>query len=127
VLRVVLFAVPVILAVYATIDCLQTPRGELRGLPRITWIIFILLVPLVGPLVWLFAGSQPRPGRGRGVRPGPAGPRPRPGRPVAPDDDPDFLREIERARRERERRRQREEEQRRRPPDSAAGGDHTPP
>ena len=87
-------ALAVVAAVGLTVYCLFDIRGSarqrVRVLPRTAWFV-VVLVPLVGPLAWLFAG---RP------RSGPAG-RSVPPRIVGPDDDPDFLWEIERRRRRR--------------------------
>lgn len=73
----------VALTVFALVDCLQSDREQVpRKWP---WVLLILLLPLVGPLAWLLAG------RPRGKAPPP--PR-RAQPPVAPDDNPDFLRKI---------------------------------
>lgn len=85
--RLLLFVVPVVLAVIALISCISADEDELRGLPKIVWVLVILLFPLVGSIVYFLAG-RPR-------RVPAAGPRPAPPRPVAPDDDPDFLRSLE--------------------------------
>jgi hypothetical protein len=83
-----------VLVVYALLDCLRRPGDQVRGLPKVAWVAVILLLPVIGALAWLLAG------RGRG----PAGPPRRPERPVAPDDDPDFLWRLEQERRRREKR-----------------------
>lgn len=75
------------LTLYALIDCIRTDEHAVKGLPKIVWLILILLVSVVGPLAWLLAGRdrhRPRPVVHRG--------------PVAPDDDPEFLRSLERRR-----------------------------
>ncbi|WP_231591491.1 PLD nuclease N-terminal domain-containing protein, partial [Saccharothrix sp. ST-888] len=66
----------------ALIGCLTTPEQEARHLPKVAWLIIVLLFPLLGSLAWLVAGRQ-RPPRTAG-RPGGA----RGARPTAPDDDP---------------------------------------
>ena len=68
-------------AVWAALDVLQTPVGRVQLLPKPAWFL-IALVPLVGALAWLTLGRAVVPT----VR--------RPQRPVAPDDDPDFLRGL---------------------------------
>lgn len=72
----------VILTVYSVVDCAVFDRKRIRGLPRWVWIFVIVLVPLIGPLLWLFVGH------------GRATPTTRSFRSVAPDDDLDFLRGL---------------------------------
>jgi hypothetical protein len=73
-----------ILAVYALIDCLQTDSSRIRMLNKVAWIAIIVLIPLIGPVLWITAAKH-RAG-------------PRPAKPVtpprAPDDDPEFLRQL---------------------------------
>lgn len=99
-MRVLLTLITVGITIYAFIDCLRCTDEEVRNLPRPLWML-ITLVPLVGGLAWLVSG---RPAAGR-----PGGP---PTRPLAPDDDPEFLRSLDRS--FREHRRQVAEEDRRR-------------
>jgi len=92
-IRVLIYLLPLLLALYALIDCIQTDADEVRGLPKIGWIVLIVLVGVIGPLAWLFAG-RPRGGRSpvrgwSGRRDG--GGRGAATRPLAPDDDPEFL------------------------------------
>lgn len=78
--------IAVALAVYAFIDCGQTERHRVRSLTKPAWLL-IILIPILGPVAWLLLGRPHAPDR-----PGPrSAPRPRP---VAPDDDPEFLRQI---------------------------------
>jgi hypothetical protein len=93
VLRFVLALFTIGLSVYAVIDCLRTPSQLLRGLPKPMWVAVIVLLPLIGPLAWLVAGRQ------QGPRTGGAAYR---NTPVAPDDDPEFLRQVEHDRAQRE-------------------------
>jgi hypothetical protein len=73
------------LAIYALVDCIQTDEAKVRGLPKLVWIILIVLITFVGPIAWLIAGKERSlPGRDRRQRRGPLG----------PDDDPDFLRGL---------------------------------
>lgn len=90
-LRAVLAIASIALSVYALADCIQTPEDRVRGIPRWAWILLIVLIPWVGPLTWLLTGK---------------GPARRPAaRPLAPDEDPEFLRRLdEDIRRERRRR-----------------------
>lgn len=73
------------LAIYALVDCIQTDDSRVRGIPKMLWIVLIVLITFVGPLAWLIAGKErSQPGRGGRQRRGPLG----------PDDDPDFLRGL---------------------------------
>ena len=93
-LRVLTFVIPLALLVWALVDCLQTREEDIKGMPKVLWVLFMLLIPLVGPLVWIFAGKS----RGRPQAPRreygayPAGPYG--SGPVAPDDDPNFLERL---------------------------------
>ncbi|TDB77330.1 PLD nuclease N-terminal domain-containing protein [Micromonospora sp. KC723] len=89
-LSILLFLATTVLAVCALISCLSAEEDQVRGLPRVVWVPLILFVPLVGSVAWFLAG-RPVAVAGRRERP----------RPVAPDDDPEFLKSIdERSRRE---------------------------
>jgi hypothetical protein len=112
-LRVVFVLVVIGVTIYALVDCLRSDGQDVRVLPRPAWFLVILLLPLVGGVLWIVAG-QPRDGDGSE--------RPR-SRPVAPDDDPEFLRQLDLERR----RRAAEEERRRRERDHGGpeGEDHS--
>lgn len=109
--RFLLVIAAVALHVYVLVDLARAPRGDVRMLPKGLWFV-VSLIPVVGPLGWLLIGRPrvgPAPG-GRGGGGGIAG-GPRPRGPIAPDDDPDFLKRLdeqtwaakmERLRRERE-------------------------
>jgi hypothetical protein len=89
------------LTIFCVIDCIQTEDGAVRNLPKWAWVLLVLLFPVVGPIAWLVAG---RPGRAESGRHHVSGyPEYRRTRPVAPDDDPEFLRELGRVNDEHER------------------------
>ncbi|TDC38601.1 PLDc_N domain-containing protein [Micromonospora sp. 15K316] len=129
-LYVLLFVAQIVLAVCALISCLSAEEGEIRALPRIGWALIILFFPLVGSIAWFLAGRERKPGAptGEATRRAPTRDRPKP---LAPDDDPEFLKSIsERTRRDdqelfrrwEEDLRRREEDLRRRetdPPDAS--------
>ena len=108
------------LLVYCLVDVIQTPAEDTRNLPKGLWILLVVLLPIVGGIAWLVAGRPLRP----------AGPPRTTGypeyervhRPLAPDDDPQFLAGLRRVDREHEQTldrweadlRRREEELRRR-------------
>ena len=97
-LRVV--AVLALLALYISfvVDVIRTPAATVRApLPKLVWLLVVLVLPIVGGLLWLWFGRPPRAG-GRRSR-----------KQVAPDDDPRFLKQLdEEAWRERMRRRREE-------------------
>ncbi len=92
-LKVLIYALPIILAVYALVDLVQTDDEDVQGLPKLAWGALIVLIAVIGPVAWLVAGKRGR--RFPGLSPRLAGPsRPGTSRPLAPDDDPDFLRGL---------------------------------
>ncbi|NUK34858.1 PLDc_N domain-containing protein [Streptomyces lunaelactis] len=88
-LRYLPFLLMLALTIYAFIDCLNTPEEEVKHLPKVVWVLIILIFTIVGPVVWLFAGKR-RQGSPAGGARGAAGRRGW----VAPDDNPDFLRSL---------------------------------
>lgn len=103
------------LQIYALVDLVRADSDQVRVVPKSLWFV-VWLIPVLGPIAWLLLGRpQVGPSSGGGGGPGgggglPGGPRPTRG-PVAPDDDPEFLRRLdeqswaarmERLRRERE-------------------------
>ncbi|MFJ5598318.1 PLD nuclease N-terminal domain-containing protein [Micromonospora parva] len=94
-LGVLLFLVQIVLAVCALISCLSAEEGQIRALPRIAWVLIILFFPLVGSIAWFIVGRTPSPGARAGWPGGTGGAQRQRPRPVAPDDDPEFLRSVE--------------------------------
>lgn len=95
-LYLLLFVINIILVVVAMISCLSAEEEDIRTLPRIVWVLIILLFAPVGPIVWFLAGRERRTAHGNVWRPGNGFPEhERPRRTAAPDDDPDFLRGLE--------------------------------
>lgn len=78
------------ITLYALIDCVRSDREAVRTLPKPVWVILIILLPAIGAVLWLFLG-RPQYRSGPTAQP----------RSVAPDDDPDFLRNLEITRRQR--------------------------
>ncbi|MFF2045981.1 PLD nuclease N-terminal domain-containing protein [Kitasatospora sp. NPDC058170] len=89
-LRILTVVLPLALWVWAFIDCLTAPEDEVKHLPKVVWVIIVLLFPPLGPIAWLVAGKRRGFAPGRSADPAESG-RPRDGRPLAPDDDPEFL------------------------------------
>ncbi|MET9902062.1 PLD nuclease N-terminal domain-containing protein [Streptomyces sp. NPDC006446] len=93
-LRYLPFLLVLALWIYAFIDCLNTPEEEVRGLPKVVWVIIILLFGevLVGPVAWLVAGRKRR-GPAGGATPSEWHRNQRTTF-VAPDDNPEFLNSL---------------------------------
>ena len=101
------------LLVYCVLNIITTPEPQVRNLPKLLWLLLVVVVPIVGGIAWLVAGRPQGPARSlpykgnRGVPPE----YDRPGRAAAssPDDDEAFLRSL----RERAERQRRAEQERR--------------
>ncbi|MFF1452605.1 PLD nuclease N-terminal domain-containing protein [Streptomyces sp. NPDC058274] len=93
-LRYLPFLLVLALWIYAFIDCLNTPEEEVRGLPKVVWVIIILLFGevLVGPVAWLVAGKV-RHSAGGGATPS-EWHRNHRTQQLAPDDNPEFLNSL---------------------------------
>jgi hypothetical protein len=126
-LYMLLFALEILLVALALISCLSAEDGEVRALPRYIWVIVILLFPLVGSIVYFVVG-RPVKGTPRTSRPVGGG-FPESGRPRrAPDDDPEFLRQLdEQARKQDEEMLRRWEADLRQREDKLRRDDGTPP
>ena len=115
--------IEIVLLVYCVLNVITTPEDQVRNLPKLLWLLLVILLPLVGGIAWLVAGRPVSPSRAGGLPyKGNTGRFPeyeRPGRAAAqnPDDDEAFLRNLrERAEEQRKRaaeqaRRLRDEEQ----------------
>ena len=71
----------------------RPPDDAVRNLPKLVWVLLILLFPVVGPIAWFIAGRPERPPAAARPQAGP-GPSHPPRPPRGPDDDPDFLRKL---------------------------------
>ena len=96
--------------IFCIIDVITTPEDRCRNLPKVVWVLIVLLLTFVGSIVWLFAG-RPWDAKAPGSNRAPVARRPADRRPVAtnPDDDEEFLAGL-RARAEEQRRRARQAE-----------------
>jgi len=46
--------------IWALLDCIATDSAMCRNLPKMVWIILILLLPDIGSLIWLLLGRPER-------------------------------------------------------------------
>lgn len=72
------------ITVYGLVDCIRADRDARRGIPPWAWIVLIIVLPGLGAIIWLISSRMGGSSSGQ-LRRGP----------VAPDDDPEFLRELE--------------------------------
>ena len=119
-LAIVIFAV----WVYCILDVIATEEALMRNMPKIFWLIVVIILPTVGSFAWLLLG---RP-TSAGYLPGDTTKRPplpkRSSRPIGPEDSPAFIAEIDdRA----TRLRKWEEDLKRREDDLRRRGDDDPP
>lgn len=84
------------LTVYCLVDAFQTDEADMRNLPKIAWIVLVLLVPVLGPVGWLLAGRPRRNSVSRSQQQRSQDHRREQERrrPRGPDDDPDFLKDL---------------------------------
>ena len=76
------------LLIFCLVDVISIYDSRIKTLNKIAWVFIIIIVPVVGPILWLTIGkdrSHDRPAE-----------RARDARPIAPDDDPIFLHNTER-------------------------------
>ena len=103
-MRIVLIVLVFALTLYALLDCARTPEESMPArMPKFLWIILIVLFPTIGPIAWIIV-SRVKAAEERGgyveptvwsSREGTTFRRPQRARPMAPDDDPEFLRDLE--------------------------------
>ncbi|AWS40061.1 hypothetical protein DKM19_00680 [Streptosporangium sp. 'caverna'] len=80
---------------YCLFDVITTPDEESRNLPKLLWVIIVVLLIPVGGLFWLLLGRPTGPQAPRSLFSDDQQPQ-RPEAPKGPDDDPDFLKDLER-------------------------------
>jgi hypothetical protein len=88
---------------FAIFDAITAPAEQIRLMPKVLWVLVIIFVWPLGAIAWFLWGrpvtgqpdaasrsvsSRLRPPQSLG------GPSRAPRRPIAPDDDPDFLRSL---------------------------------
>ena len=92
---------------FCLFDVLSTDERDTRRLPKFAWFLVVLLGFELGAVVWLLFGRRrrfvaarvaawpPEFLTSRGDEPAGSDPTPEP-RPIGPDDDPEFLRRLDR-------------------------------
>ena len=105
------------LTIYSLLDCARTPEESMPArMPKLLWVALIAVITPIGPIAWIIVSRvKAAEERGGAVEPtvwsskeGTQFRRPERPRPVAPDDDPEFLRSLERDIRRKRRREDRD-------------------
>ncbi|MCU1530632.1 MAG: PLDc protein [Arthrobacter sp.] len=84
-LRVVVTVAVLVVFVYGLVDVIRTDSRLTKGISKPAWIVVQIVLPVIGATLWFLIG------RPRGTGPAPSSY----GHPIAPDDDPEFLRNLE--------------------------------
>jgi len=84
-LAVILIVLFVAFTIFSLIDCIRTENSRVRALPKVLWAILIVIVAPFGGILWFALGKDrsdrlPVSATARGTK--------------APDDDPEFLRQL---------------------------------
>ena len=85
------------LDVFAVVDVIMTDSRRVRAVPKVVWVLLIIVLPILGVILWFVIGKERRDSGGQR-------------RTVAPDDDPTFLRNLRRDEEQDERIRRLEQE-----------------
>lgn len=89
--RVIAVVFLVAVVVYACIVAIRMdPRRRLAGINKWVWVIFTLIPPVIGSIIFLTVYYMSNP-----PGPSPRQAQPRPSGPIAPDDDPEFLAKLD--------------------------------
>lgn len=105
--------------IFCIIDVITTPEDQVRNLPKLLWLVIVILLMDIGSIAWLFAGrpwsAKAQAKRGASVDSGWGTPTRAPAKASNPDDDEEFLAGL-RTRAEEQRRRARDTKQGEEPP-----------
>lgn len=87
--RVVLAVAVLVVFVYGLIDVIRTDPRQTKGISKPAWIVVQIVLPVIGAILWFLIGRPRDTARTRTSY----------SHTLAPDDDPDFLRNLESRRR----------------------------
>lgn len=103
-MRAALMVLILALTIYSLLDCARTPDESMPArMPKLLWVVIIVMVTVIGPIAWIIVSRvKAAEDRDGAVEPtvwsskdGTRFRRAERPRPVAPDDDPEFLRGLE--------------------------------
>jgi hypothetical protein len=75
---------------WAIFDVISTDNTLVRNLPKIVWLLLVIVIPTIGAIAWLLLGRPER----AGWRPGTTIER-KPPRILGPEDSPQFMSALE--------------------------------
>lgn len=84
-IELALLAAVVIFGIFTTVYAASANRTQVRVLPKFVWVLLCLFVPIIGGLLYITVGRPIDGDSGQGAKIS---------KPKAPDDDPDFLRDL---------------------------------
>ncbi|WP_217181172.1 PLD nuclease N-terminal domain-containing protein [Streptomyces sp. AC495_CC817] len=67
--------------VFSIVDCALQPATRHRGVRKAAWIAIVILIPVIGGILWFVLGRRRADDQSTRL--------------IAPDDDPEFLRSID--------------------------------
>jgi hypothetical protein len=85
----ILGALSVIFTVFTTVFAASAPSSQVRNLPKWVWVVLCLVTGPVGSALYIFLGRPVSKSKPSSAAPS-----------TAPDDNPAFLRDLERKLRE---------------------------
>lgn len=102
IVRYLPFLIAAAVLIFTIVDIALIDRTRVKGVPKLIWVLIVLVLPIIGAVLWFFLGRERLSERGTNGRAVRRGPR-------APDDDPEFLRKLSREQAQEERIRDLEE------------------
>ncbi len=74
-----------IFQIFTTVYAASANPRQVRVLPKFVWVLLCLFIPIIGGLLYITIGRPIDGDSGQGAKRS---------RPIAPDDDADFLRDL---------------------------------
>jgi hypothetical protein len=57
-IELVVALVVLVLELYSIVNCILTPDEQVKGVPKVLWLVLIVLLPLLGSVLWLGVGRD---------------------------------------------------------------------
>ena len=58
---IVIGLVTIALMIFALVDIITSQEWQVKHLPKMLWLILVILLPLIGSLIWLLVGKERAP------------------------------------------------------------------